>query len=235
MIQRLLLLMIITSINVQAQNKAISVEELLGKGDPELYGKGINLRKEAYECFVQMQEAAAREGIVITIASSYRSYESQRKIWERKFKRFTANGLSPSQAVSKIVEYSTIPGTSRHHWGTDIDIIDGTKKVKGDVLIQDNYENGGPYAKLKQWMDKNAHKFGYYLVYTNDSQRKGFNYEPWHYSYAPLSISYLKQYRELAIKEQLLEYKLLGAKAFTDSFINSYIDNNILDINPELL
>jgi len=101
-----------------------SREELIGKGNPKLFGEGFLLRKEAFDAYTKMCEAALKEGIKIKAVSSYRNYDHQNRIWTRKYKRFTKEGLSPIQAIRKIVEYSTIPGTSRHHWGTDIDIID---------------------------------------------------------------------------------------------------------------
>ncbi|UNY97352.1 M15 family metallopeptidase [Zhouia spongiae] len=234
--KKLLILFIIGGITgMQGQTHDISVDELLGKGSPELFGDGIHLRKEAYECFLQMQEAAAKEGIIIANASSYRGYSRQKQIWERKFRKYTAQGMPPRQAIARIIEYSTIPGTSRHHWGTDIDIVDGSKKVSGDLLDPEKFAHGGPYEPLKKWMDKNAHKYGFYLVYTDNPDRKGFKYEPWHFSYAPLSIGYLQQFRKIDIKEKLMADRLMGVEAFSESFIEQYIKNNILDINPELL
>lgn len=223
------------SISIVTAQKKLCEEELIGKGAPKLYGEGINLRKDAYKAFLKMKEAAAKEGINITIVSSYRNFERQKAIWERKYEFYTSEGLSPEKSMEKIIEYSTIPGTSRHHWGTDIDIIDGNQKYTGDVLLADKFEPGGPFAKLKMWMDKNAKSFGFVLVYTNADGRKGFKYEPWHYTYAPLSIGYLKQYKALNIKEILNQEGLLGAEHFTDEFIQAYYKNNILDINPELL
>ena len=91
------------------------------------------------------------------------------------------------------------------------------------------------FRSLKEWLDKNANKYGFYLVYTSNANRKGFKYEPWHYSYAPISKQMLKEYKKLPIKTILLEEKLTGAEYFTDEVITAYISNNILDINPDLL
>ena len=113
-----------------------TTSELMGKADIELFGEGINLRKDAHEAFVKMKKAAYSDGFDIKMISSFRDYYRQQGIWERKYLRFTdEDGLSPLDAIEKIIEYSTIPGTSRHHWGTDIDIIDGYPKTSGDVLV----------------------------------------------------------------------------------------------------
>ncbi len=212
-----------------------SKEDLMGKSDPPLYGDGHKLRKEAHEAFLKMKTEAAKSGFKIKVVSSYRNYAHQNRIWERKYKKFTAEGLSPMKAIQKIVEYSTIPGTSRHHWGTDLDIVDGNAPQPKGLLLAENFEGNGPFCKFKEWMDKHANSFGFYLVYTEKENRKGFKYEPWHYSYAPLSIPMLKAYKKLDVKTELQKVKLLGSDFFTETFINQYITENIFDINPQLL
>ena len=213
-----------------------SVLELMGKEDIELFGEGINLRKEAHDAFLEMKKAAYSDGIDIKIVSSYRNYYRQEAIWERKYMRYTEDdSMDPLKAIDKIIEYSTIPGTSRHHWGTDIDIIDGYRKTDGDVLVPEKFEAGGPFEDFKKWMDENSNKFDYYLVYTNEPKRRGFKYEPWHYSFAPISIPMLTAYRRLNILLLLRQEELYGSEHFTTGFIKNYIQNNILDINPELL
>lgn len=210
-------------------------EELIGKGDPKLFGDGYSLRKEAHESFLKMKAAAAEAGIKLKVVSSYRSYAHQNRIWERKYKQFTSDGMSPIDAIKKIVEYSTIPGTSRHHWGTDIDIVDGAVQQPKNLLVADHFHDNGPFCKLKEWFDAHSESFDFFLVYTLNGNRKGFKYEPWHLSYRPLSLDYLKEYKKLDTFKMLQDAKLLGSEFFTDDFIKTYISDNILDINPKLL
>jgi len=213
-----------------------SVLELMGKESFDLYGEGINLRKEAHDAFIEMKKAAYQAGFSIEIVSSHRDFYRQQAIWERKYIQFTeVDGMEPMAAMEKIIEYSTIPGTSRHHWGTDIDIIDANPKVDGDVLVPEKFEGEGPFAPFKAWLDENAEKFGFYLVYTDSYFRKGFKYEPWHYSYAPLSKPMLKQFRKSNILRNLSEETFEGSEHFTRRFLKNYIHDNILDINPDLL
>lgn len=214
---------------------SISSEELIGKGAPKLFGEGYHLREDAHLAFLRMKAAAKEEGIHIAVISSYRSYSHQKRIWERKFKKFRSQGLSPENSIKKIIEYSTIPGTSRHHWGTDIDLYDASMTHAGGILQPENYHGNGPFCKLKEWMDTHAKTYGFYLVYTDHENRKGFKYEPWHYSYKALSCDYLKAYKKLDIIEILRKDQLSGSTNFSIDFIKQYTDQNILDINPELL
>ncbi len=213
-----------------------SILELMGKADIELYGEGFQLRKEAHDAFVAMKKVAYSDGIDLKPISSYRSFEHQRSIFERKYQRYTDdNGMKPLAAIDKIIEYSTIPGTSRHHWGTDIDIVDGYRKVEGDVLVPSKFAEGEPYADFKKWMDEHSKEYDFHLVYTDTPGRRGFKYEPWHYSYAPISVPMLAEFRRKNIMLLLQKEDFLGSDHFTEGFLTHYIEDNILDINMELL
>ncbi len=218
-----------------SQQEMFTEAELTGKADLDLYGEGIQMRKEAHDAFVEMKKAAYQDGIDIKVVSSYRSYERQRAIFERKYVLFTEEGLEPLAAIDKIIEYSTIPGTSRHHWGTDADLIDASKPTEGDVLVPEKFGPGGPFEDFKVWMDANSEKYGFYLVYTDNPRRRGFKYEPWHYSYAPLSVPMLAAFRKMNIMKILQRDDFLGAEDLTAGFIRSYMTDHILDINPDLL
>lgn len=217
------------------QSTVLESSELLGKGSPTLYGNGFQLRKSAHDAFVKMQAAALKDGIKIHVVSSYRNYAHQKRIWERKYEANLANGLTPIESIYKIIEYSTIPGTSRHHWGTDIDIVDGRFLNTPNLLSEDNFNKDQPFYELKLWLDAHAKSFDFYIVYTNDPQRKGFKYEPWHFSYRPLSCEYLKQYQNLDIFKVIQGEDFKGANMLSDKVIQAYYKEHILDINPELL
>lgn len=212
------------------------VNFLIGKSDYAFKGPSWKMHQETYTSFLEMKKAAAKAGLNIEVVSAYRSFERQKQIFEGKYKRFTNAGLAPLDAINKIIEYSTIPGTSRHHWGTDIDIIDANGLPRPSSVLQAKHFHGaGPFCKLKEWLTVNAASFGFYEVYTDNAQRKGFKYEPWHFSYAPVSKQLLKDYRELDVKQIMLTEKLLGAEHFTAAFIAKYRTENIFDINPKLV
>jgi len=219
----------------QAQNEYLfSQEALLGQSVPNLYSTTIPLLPQAGKAFEKMQKAARKAGIELEIVSAYRSYERQQSIWNRKFTTNAKQGLPPQDNIQKIIEYSTLPGTSRHHWGTDVDLIDGAKPRSGDVLLTEKFHGQGPYVALRKWMDENASKFGFIRPYTQDPERKGFYYEPWHYSYAPLSTPMLKAYLKLDLKRLLIPESLEGRSAITTEFLSRYISEHVLGIAPIL-
>jgi len=83
-------------------------------------------------------------------------------------------------------------------------------------------------------MNENAHKYGFYLAYTNNKFRKGYKYESWHYSYRKLSKPLLNEYLKLDIIKILKKENIAGNKVFTKQFIKKYIDEHVLGINDYL-
>lgn len=212
-------------------------DQLIGKGNPDLVGNSYltTMHKATAEALQKMKAAAAKEGISIEVVSAYRSFQRQKEIFEKKYRNYTGQGMAPLGAIKKIIEYSTIPGTSRHHWGTDLDLIDGNAPRPKNVLVAKHFHGEGPFCKMKEWMNENAASFGFYEVYTDSPNRKGFKYEPWHFSYAPVSIPMLQSYRKLDLREILKTENILGNEYFTTDFLSQYWKENIMDINPRLL
>ena len=234
----ILFLFIINTSGVSiAQEKSLSKNEIVlltGQGTPTLYGQGYDLIKEAADAYIKMKVAAAKDGFELKVVSSYRSFDRQLAIWNRKFEINSKEGMDPLENIKKITEYSTIPGTSRHHWGTEIDLISAQPKVDGDVLLANLFEGEGPYATLKSWMDANANSYGFFLAYPKDSLRKGFQYEPWHYSYKPKSKYFLKNYLTIDLKNIFLSHEILGKEIFDEKFIQEYKEDYILGISSKI-
>ena len=230
----LILFFFITSIIFSQNDVTKGNLFLLGKENLKETLKS-GLLNEAYLKFKQMQNDAKKEGVEIEIVSGYRSYEKQKDIWNNKYNKNFENGILGIKNINRIIEYSTLPGTSRHHWGTDIDIIDKRFIPKGDLLIEKNYAENGIYSQLFYWMKKNSKKYGFYLVYDDSPKRKGFKFEPWHYSYKPLSVIFLRRFIEGNLLFKInQDSSLLGRQFIHDSFLESYLKENILDVSIDL-
>ena len=122
---------------------------LIGKGTPKFVGSDFLMLPEVESALKKMTKAAKKEGIKIKVVSAYRSYDRQKVIWNSKFVKFKKEGFKSSAIIDQIIKYSTIPGTSRHHWGTDIDIIDESQPAEGDLLVTKKFHGSGPYNKLR--------------------------------------------------------------------------------------
>jgi len=228
-----LMFFFICSISFSQKNMDLNIVRGIKK--PDLVGDSILLERNTYYAFKKMEDAAKKDGFNLKIVSAYRGYERQKHIWNNKYNKFTnTHSLEPLKAIKEIIRYSTIPGTSRHHWGTDIDIIDENYSDQENVLMTSKFEKGGVFYNVKKWLDLNSEKFGFYITYNNNPNRKGFDYEPWHYSYAPVSIKILDILMNSEIKKIIEKESINGVEYFNDEFISKYINENILDINPAL-
>ncbi len=148
--------------------------------------------------FLALRRAAAAEGMDLAAASSYRDFQRQLKIWNGKYqgtrpmtdaagRTIDAADLSPAERVDAILLWSALPGASRHHWGTDIDLIDRNATAPGYQvqLTRSEFATGGPFAALSNWLEVNAARFGFFRPFRG--VRSGVQPEPWHYSFAPVA------------------------------------------------
>ncbi|MEM7822963.1 MAG: D-alanyl-D-alanine carboxypeptidase family protein [Candidatus Aenigmatarchaeota archaeon] len=97
----------------------LTTDEMIGKSKPVLNDLGF--LPLAAEAFLDMRSDAEKDGIGISPVSVYRSFSAQMNIWNKKY---MALSLEPEKRIRQIIRYTAIPGTSRHHWGTDADLID---------------------------------------------------------------------------------------------------------------
>jgi len=166
-------------------------------------GRVIYLRREAYEAFEKMAAAARLEGIVFKIISGFRSFEDQKSIWEAKWtgrrtsggENFLTDYPEPVSRARAILKYSSMPGTSRHHWGTDLDLNS----------LENRYFESGQGKKVYLWLLKNAPRYGFCQPYTQKGPDRpaGYEEEKWHWSYIPLSKPMLKSYLNLEMGKNI--------------------------------
>ena len=214
----------------------INITHLIGIDESHLTTlETYQLTPNTADAFCAMQTAALQDGIDLQLVSAYRSFARQQQIFEEKYTRYTAEGLTPTAAIQRILEYSTIPGTSRHHWGTDIDITDANAPNQKRLLVPEKFHNNGPFAPLHQWMQANAHRFGFYLVYTDDGSRTGFAYEPWHYTFLPEAKAFLEQYDPNTAYAFFKSIGVAGSEYITRDFWNAYYTQFVLGVNREVL
>ncbi|MBE7412494.1 MAG: M15 family metallopeptidase [Leptospiraceae bacterium] len=179
---------------------------LIGDFSPEKYfeayegqkdKKVIYLRKDVILALNKMlrdfdKERENKSKQNIFLVSGFRSFSHQKNIWEGKYRgdikmSTSIKGKTPEEKIFLILQYSSAPGTSRHHWGTDFDI---------NVLRNDYYEKNGHGEYLYNWLKKNAAKYGFCQPYNEYYKRNNAGYleEKWHWSYAPIANQLLKDW-----------------------------------------
>ena len=121
-------------LKMNAQPRAITKAFLMGHYDytrdtsfikvaSRYSDRDVFLKKETYRAYVKMYAAALKDGVELNIVSGTRSFSDQCYKWESKWNDPQFSGIKNTAAKAlKLLRWWSMPGTSRHHWGTDIDL-----------------------------------------------------------------------------------------------------------------
>lgn len=212
----------------QLKQQLLGLDENFLVSSPELH---CRLHPETLAAVLDLAARAANFGFILRIASSFRSFERQLLIWNDKAKGKRAvldsagvpldvAKLTDREKVFAILRWSALPGASRHHWGTDLDVYDASR-------IADNYqlqltvaetETGGPFADFHRWLDKELTNPAcqFYRPYSED--KGGVAPEPWHLSYAPLAKNYAQLFTADVLREHIEQSPLELKDAVLENF-----------------
>ncbi len=174
---------------------------------------------------------AKKDGVNLTIRSATRNFDYQKRIWERKWTGETKieNGKDASKAYPnareralKILEFSSMPGTSRHHWGTDMDLNS----------FSNEYFEKGKGLKEYEWLITHAKDFGFCQPYSEKGNRRpfGYNEEKWHWSYLPIA----KKLTDMA-KDSMKDDLIKGFKGAETAKEIGVVKKYVLGINRDCL
>ncbi len=178
---------------------------------------------------------AAQAGFTLALASGFRGFDRQLAIWNGKAEGVRPllddNGqplnvaeLSTKERLFAILRWSALPGGSRHHWGTDIDVYDAQPSRQGYQLQLTHEETraDGVYGKFHQWLDvelSDAESI-FFRPYTQWSG--GIAPEPWHLSCAPLSANCQRSLDPKLLRELLSETDIALKKEILAHFDEIY-------------
>ena len=125
---------------------------------------GIKTRQVVLDAFKEMFNAAKEDGHTLIINSGYRTYDTQKKVYD-EYKDLKGEEYAD--------EYAARPDYSEHQSGLALDII--TYGASGETFDT---------TDAFKWLQKNAHKYGFILRYPKDKEDiTGYAYESWHYRY----------------------------------------------------
>ncbi len=215
---------------------ALSSEQITGQSQSHLQEvfPGHFLHRDVVAAYLGLVGQAAEHGITLRLASGFRSFERQLAIWNAKARGergVVGSGgelvamaeLSERDKVFAILRWTALPGASRHHWGSDMDIWDSAA-VAGDYQLQltlEEYAEGGPFAACSHWLDTliSRGKTEFFRPYTGSGEGasgEGVAAEPWHLSFRPLAtmceqalsldvISRVIENADICLKKTILE------------------------------
>ena len=182
------------------------------------------LHGDAVAAFMAMRRAAAADGMDLVAQSSFRDFSRQLAIWNGKWRGervmndahgrpLSGAALSEDERIDAILLWSALPGASRHHWGTDVDLID-RRAISADYRVElsvAEFSPGGPFAALSAWLEAHAPRFGFFRPYRG--ARSGVQAEPWHFSFAPVAEGARRALGVRVLKEALQSAPLAGKEA----------------------
>jgi LAS superfamily LD-carboxypeptidase LdcB len=181
----------------------MNIDLIFGKTTEHLVhleGTRFFIHQQMLHDYLKLQKAAREAGFDLQIVSAFRDYDRQLSIWNAKARGerpilddqervLDYSKLSPTELLFAILRWSAIPGCSRHHWGSDIDIFDAKSQTAEQVkLVPSECIGNGPAAHLHEWLDQKMAQneaYGFFRPYSTD--QGGVAPERWHLSYYPIS------------------------------------------------
>lgn len=177
--------------------------QLTGRDESHLrHIQGVALAPDCWQALEHLRSAAAQAGFDLCIASGFRSFDRQLHIWNAKARgerpvhddsgaALPMLELSPQQQLQAILRFSALPGASRHHWGSDLDIYDRAAMPGGYQLqlTPGEVADDGLFAAMHCWLDEqisNGSAAGFYRPYAGDTG--GVAPERWHLSFAAMAL-----------------------------------------------
>ena len=154
-----------------------------------------------------MQDAHALGFSDVYVTSAYRSYDSQKYLFNYYVNEEVKSGLSYEKAAEKVLTYSAEAGKSEHQTGLCVDLF-----VRGVMQELENFGYEGKYlndkgfaeTEMYQWLTENAWKYGFILRYPEDKATvTGYKYESWHYRFVGLEAAAIIQQTGLCFEEYL--------------------------------
>ena len=233
-------------------NNAFS-KEILGLTTTHLteISPDIAIHKDMLTAYQALVKEAKKNNIDLEVASGFRSFERQLLIWNNKvigikpIKKISGDivdikTLSQSEIMHAILLYSALPGASRHHWGSDIDVFASNLLPTNTQLQLESweYEKNGYFEKLFNWLMESAHKFDFYFPY--DKYRNGVAAEPWHISYEPVASKYQNNLSSEQLAQHLTDINIQGKEVIIEQLpeifqryvmnINTYGTSNSINL-----
>ena len=178
-----------------------------GLGTPDLveFQPGYFVNRAIVNDLQALEKAARAEGFELRVESAYRSFEKQLSIWNRKARGeltlLSAEGVpmerpkDEEELMYAILTWSALPGASRHHLGTDIDVVDGAACPEGYEVQLTPAECEGMFAKFHAFLTSRmdaGESFGFSRVFVPGRGR--IRPEGWHIAHLPSSRKLLDHF-----------------------------------------
>ena len=164
-----------TAWNLQLINWENPLPEDYEAGELTELSNGHAVDSRIYPALQEMMDDARAAGYNPLICSSFRTWDKQSQLYERKVQFYIDQGSDRATAEEQAAVWVARPGTSEHQAGLAVDIV----SVEYQIL-----DEGQEDTPLQQWLMAHCWEYGFILRYPTDkSDLTGVGYEPWHYRY----------------------------------------------------
>ena len=162
------------------------------------------LQTVACDAFLEMQKAAAADGVTVWMQSGYRSVKYQTSLYERKTKYYLDKGYDNATAKEKAAAVVNPPGYSEHNCGLAADL--NSPEHTG---LDEGFEKTAAF----RWLCEHAGDYGFILRYPRDAEDKTeIIYEPWHWRYVGVENAAKINASGLCFEEYIETLQSIAAK-----------------------
>ena len=187
--------------------------------------KGMYLQKEPTEQLIKAYNDFKKSypNIPFIVVSATRNYTYQNGIWQRKWDALVPKLNNPQKIAEQILKLSSMPGTSRHHWGTDIDITS---------VSSEYFKNDKQGIILYKWLRENLPKYGFCQPF-NEGRKGGYLPEEWHWSYKPIAKQYIAEYKAILDSNPQMIMQNLNFTGYDKITLENLVKEYVLTVNPD--
>lgn len=214
--------------------------------DPAMVaGLGAPMHRDVVAPFLALRSQAREVGFDLKVLSGFRGFERQLSIWNRKVtgelplldseaRPLDVSTMSAVEIVFAILRWSALPGASRHHWGTDLDIYDAAACPPGYQvdLVPAEVDDAGMFGPMHRWLDRRMATGlaqGFYRPYDRD--RGGVAPERWHLSHAPTAAAFQQRLTPALLRDAIGRADLRLRDTVLE-YLDEIFDRFVINVNP---
>jgi LAS superfamily LD-carboxypeptidase LdcB len=208
-------------------------------------GLGAPMHRDVVAPFLALRAQAREVGFDLRVLSGFRGFERQLSIWNRKVtgelavldseaRPLDVTTMSDTEIVFAILRWSALPGASRHHWGTDLDIYDAAAcppdyQVE---LVPAEVNDAGIFGPMHRWLDRRiAAGFAQGFFRPYDRDRGGVAPERWHLSHAPTAAAYQHRITPALLRDALSQADM-RLRDTVLAHLDEIFDRFVINVNP---
>ena len=155
---------------------------------------GQRVDSRIYPELQAMFDAARAAGRTPLVISSYRTYDDQKNMLVKKYRKFKEQGYSHEDAQIEALKWAAYPGYSEHQLGLAIDVgTSNSEKCSKD--------------RVWSWLKEHCAEYGFIWRYSEEkSAITGIANEPWHFRYVGVEAATYIMENNLCLEEYMEQF-----------------------------